>query len=423
VVLSYTVGASCARRGLRAFGPTGTIPPRMVTDVAMDPVLRSDAFLLALRAGRLERLQRAMADHGAEACLFFNQANVRYATGTAAMTVYSDSAFVRCAVVPVEGSPILFEHPKLVERARRIVADVRPMHAWEFTDDPASHARVWVDELLDGTDLPGRLFVDKLGAPAIAALQERGVSLADAAPVTLDAREVKTTEELQVIEHNARIGEAMLATFEESLKPGVREQELLAEVTRVLLRSGGEHLISRACVSGPNTNPWNLEASDRAIESGDVAFLDTDAIGVEGYLIDVSRTFLCGDVAPTLAQRDAYRAAHEWLMGARPELRAGRTMREIAGRLPALPDRYRAQRYEVMAHQAGLEDEGPSVAYPEDEQPNGDRVLKPNSVVCLEVYCGDVGGRDGVKLEDQVLVTEGEPRVLVEYPFSDVLLA
>ena len=109
-------------------------------------------------------------------------------------------------------------------------------------------------------------------------------------------------------------------------------------------------------------------------------------------------------------------------MGALPELRAGRTMRELSERFPHLADRYLAQRYEVLAHQAGLEDEGPSVAYPEDEQPNGDRVMKEGSVVCLEVYAGEVGGTDGVKLEEQVVVTEGEPRILVPYPFSETLL-
>src|SRR5438067_4105205 len=155
----------------------------MTTGSPIDQALRDEGFLSALRAGRLARLQRAMAEHGAEVCLFFNQANVRYSTGTAAMTVYSDSASIRCAVVPAEGSPVLFEHPKLVQRARHIVPDVHPMHAWEFTDDPGSHARVWAEELLHTIgqlDTSGRLFVDKLGAPAITALLERDVRLADA---------------------------------------------------------------------------------------------------------------------------------------------------------------------------------------------------------------------------------------------------
>ena len=96
---------------------------------------------------------------------------------------------------------------------------------------------------------------------------------------------------------------------------------------------------------------------------------------------------------------------------------------ETSGRsVAALPEKYRAQRYEVLAHQAGLEDEGPSVAYPEDPQPNGDRVLKEHSVICLEAYMGEVGGRDGVKLEDQLVLTADGARVLIPYPYCEPLL-
>jgi hypothetical protein len=76
----------------------------------------------------------------------------------------------------------------------------------------------------------------------------------------------------------------------------------------------------------------------------------------------------------------------------------------------------------VLAHQAGLEDEGPSVAYAEDPQPNGERILKEHSVICLEAYVGEVGARDGVKLEDQLVLTADGARVLIPYPYCDALL-
>jgi Xaa-Pro aminopeptidase len=368
----------------------------------------------------------AVRAHGAEACLFFNQANVRYATGTAAMTVYSNGAFVRCALVPADGAPILFEHPKLLYRARPIVADVRPMPAWEFGDDPEADARAWAGELASALRELGvdarELFVDKLGTPAFTALSVAGFTFRDTGTVTLDAREVKTPQELRLFDVNADIGWKMLERFESEIAPGVREQDLLAAMTDTLLREGGEYLISRACVSGPNTNPWNLEATDRAVEPGDLVFVDTDAVGYEGYFIDVSRTFLCGDRDATPAQREAYRVAHDWMQAAIAELRPGLTMREYAERVPPLPEKYRPQRYEVLAHQAGLEDEGPSVAYAEDPQPNGERVLKEHSVVCLEAYVGEVGARDGVKLEDQLVLTADGARVLIPYPYCDALL-
>jgi Xaa-Pro aminopeptidase len=379
-----------------------------------------------LRTGRLERLQAAMRAHDVEACCFFNQANVRYATGTAVMTVYSSGNFVRCAVVPAEGRPVLFEHPKALHISGRIVDDVRPMPFWEFTDDPAVEARSWARQIVSAMRETGartnRLAVDRLGTPAFLALADEGIEVVDSGILTLDAREVKTPEEIRLIEANADIGVAMLSAFEQALRPGIRERELLSIITDVVLRRGGEYLISRACVSGPNTNPWNLEATDRPVEAGDLAFVDTDAYGIEGYLIDVSRTFLCGEGTGNDRQRDAYRAAHAWLMGARELVEPGITTQEFARRAPRLPERYLAQRYEVMVHSAGLEDEGPSVAYPEDPQPNPDRVLHEGMVLCLEVYAGEVGGRDGVKLEDQVLVTGKGSRTLIPYPYCDALL-
>lgn len=382
--------------------------------------------LPALRRGRLRRLQAAMRAHGADACLFFNQGNVRYATGSAIMTVYSMSACVRCALVPAEGRPILFEHPGSMHLSRRIVEDVRPMRAWEWTDDPAAEAAAWAGEIAAALRERGvaskRLFVDTLGTSGFLALSREGFDLADPGPLLLEAREVKTPEEIRLMEHNAAIGMKMLAAFEAAVAPGVREQDLLAVLTSTLLREGGEYLITRACVSGPNTNPWNLEATDRVLAPGDLVFVDTDAVGHEGYFIDVSRTFLCGDAAATPAQRDLYRAAHDWLRGATGALEPGRTLGELAGRMPRLADRYLRQRYETMAHCAGLADEGPSINYPMDAQPNGGRPLREGMVICLEVYVGEPGGRDGVKLEDQVLVTAGGPRVLVPYPFCQALL-
>src|SRR5204862_611679 len=110
-----------------------------------------------LRLERLGRLQGAMAAFGVEACLLFNEPNVRYATGVTAMPVYAMSTFARCAVVPQEGTPVLFEHPNSVHRSLLRAPDVRPMHAWEFFDDPGAEARVWAGE-------------------AVAALRELGVS-------------------------------------------------------------------------------------------------------------------------------------------------------------------------------------------------------------------------------------------------------
>ena len=158
------------------------------------------------------------------------------------------------------------------------------------------------------------------------------------------------------------------------------------------------------------------------MEAGDLVFVDTDAVGIEGYFADVSRTFLVGDVPATSTQRDAYGAAHDWLVETSALLRPGITMREFSELAPRLPERYRVQRYECLAHSAGLDDEGPSIAWPEDAHPNGDRTIEPGMVLCLEVYCGDVGGRDGVKLEDQIEITDTGGVNQTPFPFAKALM-
>jgi len=385
-----------------------------------------DLDLSLLRAGRLQRLQSAMSAREVEACLLFNPANVRYATGATTMTVYCLGSFVRCALVAAEGRPILFEHANSMHLFRGIEADVRPFHAWEFYDDPETEAAVWALETVSTMREMGvsgsRLAVDKIAPVALRALEGEGIEVVESGTVTMDAREVKTPEEVQVFRANGAVVMDMLAAFESALTPGVRESDLVAVLTDSMLRRGGEYLITRGVASGPNTNPWRQEATDRATEPGDLVFVDTDVNGIEGYFYCVSRTFVCGDDRATPAQRDAYRIAREWLLSMRELVRPGIGYREFAERAPKLPAMYAAQRYETMLHSCGLEDEGPSISYPDVGQPNPERHLKENMVVVAEVYLGAVGAPFGVKLGDEMLVTADGPEVLAPYPLCGALL-
>ncbi len=379
-----------------------------------------------LRAGRLRRLQAAMRQHDVEACLFFNPANVRYATGATTMTVYCLGSFVRCALVPVEGQPVLFEHANSMHLFSGIEADVRPFHAWEFYDNSASEAATWAREIVQAIRDLGvgsrQLAIDKLAPVALRALQHEGLEAVESGTLTMDAREVKTPEEVRLFEINGQLVMGMLEAFESAVAPGVREQDLVAVITDSMLRAGGEYLITRGVASGTNTNPWRQESNDRALEAGDVVFVDTDVNGIEGYFYCVSRTFLCGDQSATPAQKEAYRLAQDWLEGMRVLLKPGASYREIAEKAPRLPDRFNSQRYECIMHSCGLEDEGPSISYADVSQPNPERVLKEDMVVVTEVYLGEPGGSFGVKLGDQLLITADGTKNLAPYPFCGAFL-
>ncbi len=380
-----------------------------------------------LRDERLARLQAAMRAHNLEACLLFSEPNTRYATGVTAMPIWSMSTFTRCAVVPAEGTPILFEHPNSVHRSRERAVDVRPMHGWEFFDDPGEQAQVFAREAMAALQELGvqgsRVGVDRLGTPGFLALQAEGLSPVDSAPATQEAREVKTSQEIALFRTNGAIVSATLEEFEAAIAPGVTERELFAVLASGMLGRGAEYMATNTVCSGPNTNPWRAEVTDRPLEPGDLVYVDTDTVGIEGIFFCVSRTFVTPGASPSAEERATYEAAHEWLLGMTELVRPGITCAELAATAPKIPERYVAQRYECMVHSVGLEEEGPSVCHPEDEQSNPDRVIQEGMALVVECYFGEVGAPRGVKLGDEILVTAHGNEVLAPYPYADALLA
>ena len=379
-----------------------------------------------LRDERLGRLQASMRAHDLEACLLFSEPNTRYATGVTAMPIWSMSTFTRCAVVPVEGTPILFEHPNSVHRSRLRALDVRPMKGWEFYDDPGAVARVFAGEAVSALRELGfrgdRIGVDRLGTPGIIALQAEGLTLVDSAPATQEAREVKTSQEVALFRVNGAMVSETLAEFESAIAPGITERELFTVLAAGMLGRGAEYMATNTVCSGPNTNPWRAEVTDRALEPGDLVYVDTDTVGIEGIFFCVSRTFVTPGASPSAEERATYQAAHEWVLGMTELVRPGITCAELAATAPKIPERFIPQRYECMIHSVGLEEESPSVCHPQDVQSNPDRVIQENMALVVECYMGEVGGSHGVKLGDEILVTADGTDVLAPYPYSATLL-
>ena len=381
-----------------------------------------------LRSGRLSRFQKAMRAHGVAACVLFHPANIRYTTGAPMMDVFCAGTSARYCVVPATGEPVLFEWEMGVPYSSRIVGDVRVAGWWQFTGGRREQrVGAAVAEVLEVLRQFGAereaVAVDRVDTLALVALQRAGIQVVDASPVTESAREIKTPEEVSLLRANGAMGDAMMAEFASAIRPGIREYELFAVLSDALLRRGGEVVFTRLVSSGQNTNPWGSEARDKVIEKGDLVAVDTDAIGYEGYLIDFSRTFLCGNGSPQPGQVEAYRVAHQCLLAMREAIRPGLSYDEFAKiATPALPEKYLSQRYDLMVHGAGLEDEGPIIYYAGQAANPTDEYLQENMALCLECYVGEVGGQYGVKLEDQVLVTASGAELLSTFPFDERLL-
>jgi Xaa-Pro aminopeptidase len=213
--------------------------------------------------------------------------------------------------------------------------------------------------------------------------------------------------------------EAAMAVMQAHLRPGVTEQELWAHLHAENTRRGGEWIETRLLSSGPRTNPWFQECSSRAIAAADLVAFDTDLIGPYGYCADISRTWLCGERASN-RQIDLYRQAREQLAHNLDLIRPGVTFRAFSEAAFRLPERYRANRYSTVVHGVGLCDEYPAIYYPEDAAETGyDGVFEQGMTVCLESYIGEEGGAEGVKLEEQILVTAHGAELLSTYEIDE----
>ena len=360
-----------------------------------------------------------------DVCLLFNEPNIRYATGASAMPICAMSTFIRCAVVPAEGHPILFEHGNSMHRSRRVAADVRPMHAWEFYDDQAAEAATWAEETVDAIRELGVsgdvVAVDRLGTPGFLALQALGITLVDSAPATQEAREVKTPEEIALFEVNGAMVVDMLSAFEAALDPRRRRAGSVRHLVRRACSAPGASTSRRApCApartrtpggprrriaswspatwSSSTRTPWGSRATSSACRGR----------SSPGTLGRPPRS-----ETPTRLRSTGSRARRP---SSGPASRAARSRNSRR----RLPEKYLPQRYECMIHGIGLEEESPSVCYPIDRQSNRDRVIEEDMALVIELYAGEVGGDHGVKLGDEVLVTADGVRVLAPYPFSSV---
>jgi Xaa-Pro aminopeptidase len=380
--------------------------------------------VVRLREERLARLRATLIEFDCAGAVFFDPVNIRYATDVSNMQVWGLHNPARYAFVASEGPVILFEFPTCAHlvAGMTLIDDVRPALSWLYLmagQEAQSKAAAWADEIAELVRKFGRgnrnLAVDRLDWMGFLALRERGIVVAEGQSIVEQARCIKTPEELRAIRDAVGACERAMATMRESLAPGVSERQLWSILHQQNIALGGEWIETRLLVSGPRTNPWYQECSDRVIRSGELVALDTDLIGRHGYCCDISRTWLCGDGAPSDGQRRTYAVAHDHLQQLLRLIRPGATLKELAERVGDPADGYRS--YSCLAHGVGLCDEYP-VAFWKGQDECYDARLEPNMVMCVESYAGPVDGGEGVKLEEQVLITEDGIEPLSTYPLE-----
>lgn len=385
-----------------------------------------------LRAYRLGRVREQLKKRDYGACLLYDPVNIRYATGTRNMQVWTLHNAARYAFVPAEGGIVLFDFHgcEHLTQGLETIAEVRPTTTWFFFNNGSrlyERAKLWAAEIADlmrercgGNN---RLALDHCDPPGARALEALGIEVCDAQEPLELARMIKSPDELACMNIAVAVCDAGMARMREALRPGITEWQLWSILHQTNIEFGGEWIETHLLSSGGRTNPWWREATDRVIRPGDLVAFDTDLIGPFGYGADLSRTFFCGPGKPTPEQRRLYRLAVEQIQFNLDLVRPGVAFREFTEKAWRLPSEFVNNRYSSIAHGVGLCNEYPCIWYPEDFPRIGfDGMLEENMTLCFESYIGAEGGAEGVKLEQQVLVTAGGYQLLSTFPLEEDLI-
>ena len=384
---------------------------------------------VAIRRYRLNRVRAHSADNDVAAVLVFDPVNIRYANGSRNMQVWSMHNFCRYALISSSGPSIMFDGTPshhLLEGLETI-DEARP--AWSADYLVAGYrtreiSGRWASEIADLVNQYGggnkRLAVDRLDVDTAQALTDAGLVLVDGKKILEHARSIKSLEEIRALKQSLATCEAAMSELQAQLVPGMSEQQALALLIKGSIERGGEYPETRLMTSGPRTNPWFQETSDRVIENGDFLSFDTDLIGPMGFYNDISRSWVVGDAKPSDEQRKLYEISRAQLETNISLLQPGMNFLEFASKTYELPDEYLENRYADVGHGCGLGVEYPFLWYPEDEALGAyDGVFEENMVVCIESYVGAKGGAQGVKLEQPVGIRADGPGVLAEHPLED----
>ena len=389
--------------------------------------------MVRLRGYRLSRVQEQLRARDYAGCLLVDPINVRYATGSRNMAVWCLHNPARYCFVPAEGTAVMFEFDNCEHLSRDLetIGEVRPAVAWFYFFAGSRMAELverWADEVAELVRRFGgenrRLALDYVNPAGTEALQRRGIELHDGLEVLEQARSVKSPEEIACMTLAVSVCEAGFAGMREALKPGMTENQVWSILHQTNIAMGGEWIETRLLTSGPRTNPWFQESSDRVIRAGELVVFDSDMVGPLGYMADISRAFHCGPGKPTLEQRELYKLAHEQVHYNLELLRPGLTFAEFSEQAWKVPTRFAKNRYGAVAHGVGLCDEYPLIGPPDlATGPNYDGRFEENMTLCVESYIGAKNGHEGVKLEQQVLITASGAQLLSTFPFEEALLA
>ena len=383
-----------------------------------------------LRGYRLGRARAALEASDLGAVLLFDVNNIRYVSSTM-IGEWARDKVARYTLLTRTGEPIVWDFGSAARHHQLYAPWIDPANSRAgmlglrggVAPDAGlidAAAREVLGLLQDQGVADQPLGVDIAETPMFLALQGLGITVRDAQQVMLDARLIKSPDEIALLSTAAAMVDGVYQDISEALKPGIRENEVVALANKRLYEMGSDDVEAINAVSGERCNPHPHNFSDRIVRPGDQAFFDIIQ-SFNGYRTCYYRTFAVG--RHTAAQRDAYTKTREWIDAAIDIVKPGTTTDQIARLWPRAPE-------------FGFEDEmaafglqfGHGLGLGLHERPIISRLnsldhpieLQAGMVFALETFCPATDGYSSARIEEEVLVTDDGCRILTLFPAEEL---
>ena len=387
-----------------------------------------------LRRDRLDRLRTTLEASELGSLLTFDFSNIRYMTATHIGTWAMDK-LIRFAVLPRGGEPVLWDfgsaarHHQLFnpwldgeKRARAGISTLRG--AFHPDAGAAGEVARKVVTVLREHGMEGEpLGVDLAEIPILEALRREGIQVVDGQQVFLEARRIKTSDEIALLTQACSMVDAAYEELYGFLRPGVRENECVGLVSKVLYDLGSEYVEGVNAISGERCAPHPHVYSDRIVRPGDPAFFDILHSHL-GYRTCYYRCFAVGSASP--AMRDAYTRCREYMDEAIARVKPGATTADVVEVWPTAQEFGFADEEAAFALQYGH-----GVGLGIWEKPIFSRLvsldhpetLEEGMVFALETYWPASDGWSAARIEEEVVVTADGCEVITKFPAEDLLVA
>ena len=408
---------------------TGVVPP---SPGRMNVDFEERVDFTRLRSYRLARARAALDASDLGAVLLFDVNNIRYVSATM-IGEWARDKVARYVLLTRGGEPIVWDFGSAAKHHRLFAPWIRPENSragmlglrGAVAPDAGLMVRA-VAEIkaeLTAAGVAGMpLGVDIAETPMLLELQRAGIEVRDAQQVMLDARLIKSADEITLLSTAAAMVDGVYQDIAEALKPGVRENEIVALANKRLYEMGSDDVEAINAVSGERCNPHPHNFSDRLIRPGDQAYFDIIQ-SFNGYRTCYYRTFAVG--RSSQSQRDAYAQAREWIDAAIELVKPGSTTDQIATLWPRATDFGFGSEMEAFGLQFGH-----GLGLGLHERPIISRLnslenpieLQEGMVFALETYCPASDGQSAARIEEEVVVTADGCALLTLFPAEELFV-